>query len=323
MQILRKYLHITASFWDEAMKNKEISKTFNINKIYQTIEGKDMSDTSTYDLLKDGKTKDALINELQEKLEQTKKELQENKVDKTVEIKKLIQDRARFIDNLSHDLATPLTPLITLLPLIKDDVNNEETKKLADTCLKNVKYIKRVIENARELSDVSASDFFLKKENVNDIIDDIIKRYEVVFKSYNIKIDNNLENDTYVKTDKARLIELFDHLISNSVNAMPEGGKIQFFSRKLKKDDETFIEISVCDTGTGLTQDQLDRMFKEFYKTDDSRHKLDSTGLGLAICKKIVEKHGGRIWADSHGKGKGTTIIFTLPSVDSIYSRSF
>lgn len=282
-----------------------------------------MSEVSPYSFLNDSESKDQKIHRLTKELEQIKKELQENKVDKTIEIKKLVQDRARFIDNLSHDLATPLTPLISLLPIIKEDLENEESKKLLDTCLKNAKYIKRVIENARELSDISASDLLLKKENVCTIIEDIIKKYDMVFKSYNIKIDNNIEKDTYVKTDKIRLIELFDHIISNSVNAMPEGGKIKFLSEKNEKENESFIQISVIDTGVGLTRDQLDRMFNEFYKTDDSRHKLDSTGLGLAICKKIVEKNGGKIWADSHGKGTGTTIMFTLPSSESIYSRSF
>ncbi len=282
-----------------------------------------MSDGSSLSFLNETKSKDEIINELRNELEKTKKELHENVVDKTVEIKKLVQDRARFIDNLSHDLATPLTPLISLLPIIKEDIKDENTKKLADTCLKNVKYIKRVIENARELSDISASDLLLKKENAYEIVNNIIARYDVVFKSYNIKIQNNLNKETIVKTDRTRLVELFDHLISNSVNAMPKGGKIEFSSKEISKKNDKFIQFSVTDTGIGLNRDQLDRMFNEFYKTDDSRHKLDSTGLGLAICKKIVEKHGGKIWADSHGEGTGTTILFTIPSSDSVYSRSF
>ena len=282
-----------------------------------------MSDGSSVSFLNNTKSKDEIIKDLSIELEQTKKELHENVVDKTVEVKKLVQDRARFIDNLSHDLATPLTPLISLLPIIREEIKEKKKKKLTDTCLKNVKYIKRVIENARELSDISASDLLLKKENAYDIVKNIIDRYDVVFKSYNIKVENNLDKKTFVKTDKTRLIELLDHLISNSVNAMPEGGKLEFNSKEISKKKDNFIQFSVTDSGMGLTRDQLDRMFNEFYKTDDSRHKLDSTGLGLAICKKIVEKHGGKIWADSHGKGTGTTILFTIPSSDSIYSRSF
>ncbi len=282
-----------------------------------------MSDASSYSFLNDKKSKDKTIEELEAELSKLRNELQEKKVEKTVEIKKLVQDRARFIDNLSHDLATPLTPLISLLPIIVEDAENENVKKLADSCLKNVKYIKRVIENARELSDISASNLLLKKENLYDVVNDIINKYKTIFNSYKIKVESDIDKEVYIKTDKTRFMELFDHLISNSVNAMPKGGKIHFSSRELKDNKEDFIQINVSDTGIGLNRDQIDRIFNEFYKVDESRHKLDSTGLGLTICKKIVEKHGGKIWADSHGKGTGTTIIFTLPSSQSIYSRSF
>jgi signal transduction histidine kinase len=102
-----------------------------------------------------------------------------------------------------------------------------------------------------------------------------------------------------------------------------KGGKLIFESRPYNKDGEPFVQISITDTGTGLTRDQMDHVFNEFYKTDDSRHKLDSTGLGLTICRSIIEKHGGKIWADSHGKGTGTTIYFTIPSDKVVYTRSF
>ena len=289
-----------------------------------------MSRDSSVKLFNNANSDDEIIKELSIKLEKTeaelnkaKKELHDEKIHKRIEINKLIKDRARFIDNLSHDLATPLTPLISLIPLIKEDIKDEQTKQLAETCLRNVKYIKRVIENARELSDISASDFLLKKENLYNIVDEIIKRYDVVFKSYNIKIENRIEKDRSIKTEKTRLIQLLDHLISNSVNAMPNGGVISFDSKPISNENGNFIQIKVTDSGIGLNRAQIDRIFNEFFKTDDSRHKLDSTGLGLTICKTIVEKHGGKISADSHGNNTGTSIIFTMPTSESAYSRSF
>ena len=70
--------------------------------------------------------------------------------------------------------------------------------------------------------------------------------------------------------------------------------------------------MSVKDTGIGITEDQIEHIFDEFYKADQSRHELDSSGLGLAICRRIVEKQGGQIWAESEGLGKGATFNFTL-----------
>ena len=104
---------------------------------------------------------------------------------------------------------------------------------------------------------------------------------------------------------------------------MSEGGTLTFESKPVNKESGTFIQISIKDTGVGLSREQTDHLFDEFYKTDESRHKLDSTGLGLTICKNIVEKHGGKIWADSHGEGTGTTIHLTIPSEEVVFTRSF
>jgi signal transduction histidine kinase len=262
------------------------------------------------------------LNNLQ-KENQLSKELGSKVIDSTVEINRLIQHKSRFIDNLSHDLATPITPLISLLPIIKDELTNEETKKLLDTCIRNVEYIKRVINNARELADIGSTDFIFKRENLAEIVDQLIKKYDVVFKGYNVKTQNSIDANIIIKTEKNRLLQLLDHITSNAINSMPEGGLLNFESKQVKKENKNFIQITITDTGIGLTREQTDHLFEEFYKTDNSRHKLDSTGLGLTICKTIIEKHGGKIWADSHGPGKGTSIHFTIPSDQSIYTRSF
>ncbi len=278
----------------------------------------------------DSSNKDKKIRELEETLEETERKvnelnrkLEEKKIESTIEINRLLKNKARFIDNLSHDLATPITPLISLLPIIKEDLKSEDTKKLVETCLRNVEYLKRVINNARELADISATDLILKRESLLEIVNNLKEKYDVVFKSYNVKVNNNIGEDIFIKTEKNRLIQLLDQITSNAIYSMPDGGTLTFESKEVKKDNKSFIQVSVTDTGQGMTRDQTDRAFDEFYKTDDSRHKLDSTGLGLTICKEIIEKHGGKIWADSHGKGTGTTIYFTLPSKDSVFTRSF
>lgn len=274
--------------------------------------------------------KDERIKELEEKLNQTENKLNElnrnleqRVIERTVEINRLLRNKSKFIDNLSHDLSTPITPLISLLPIIKEEITKPKTKELVDICIRNVEYIKRVINNSRELADITATDLIFKKENLYEIINELKKKYDVVFKSYNTKVQNNIRQDLIVKTDKNRLLQLFDHVTSNAINSMPEGGTLTFETKNVKKDSGVFIQVSIKDTGVGLTREQTDRLFDEFYKTDDTRHKLDSTGLGLSICKQIVEKHGGKIWADSHGKGTGTTIYFTIPSKDVVFDRSF
>ena len=88
------------------------------------------------------------------------------------------------------------------------------------------------------------------------------------------------------------------------------GGTITIDAKKAKD----FVTISVTDTGIGMTKNQINHIFEEFYKADESRHDLQSHGLGLSICKNIVEKHGGKIWAESPSIGKGSTFFFTFKS---------
>ena len=273
---------------------------------------------------------DSKFKGLEDKLKATEKkynelnrDLEKKVIERTIEIRKLLKHNIKFIDSLSHDLATPLTPLISLLPMLKEDVKDPKKKELLDTCLRNVEYIKRVINNTRELADISASNLMLKDEKLKEIIDELIEKYNATFKNFNITVENNIAEDILVKSDKNRLLQLLDHIFSNAVNSMSEGGTLSINSKNVKKDGDAFIQISVKDTGTGLSSDQCNHIFEEFYKTDDARHKLDSTGLGLAICKKIIEKHDGKIWADSHGKDTGTAIHFTIPSNTSVFDRSF
>lgn len=289
-----------------------------------------MEEDQSFEIIGEVDDKDEKIKQLKEKLKETEKQLNElnrnleqRVIERTVEVNRLLKHKIRFIDNLSHDLGTPLTPLISLLPMIKEEVKKIETKELIDTLIRNVEYIKRVIQNARELADISSTNLMFKEENLSQIIDELEKKYKPVFKGCNIKVKNNVSSDVIVKTERTRLLQLLDHITSNAVNSMLEGGSLIYDSKLDNSDKGPFIQISVTDSGVGLTREQSDRLFEEFYKTDDSRHKLDSTGLGLAICKAIVEKHSGKIWADSHGPGTGTTIYFTVPSKESVFNRSF
>ena len=283
------------------------------------------------DLEEELNEKNAKIKELEEKLAETEKilnelnkDLEKRVIERTVEVNKLLIHKNRFIDNLSHDLGTPLTPLVTLLPAVKDEISDPKVKELLDICVRSAEYIKRVVNNSRILVELSSTDLLLQKENLFEIVNELQKKYESIFKSCNIEVENNIGQDVFVKTERNRLLQLFDHVTSNAINSMlKKGGKLTFESKPVSKESGTFIQISITDTGLGLTREQIDHLFDEFYKTDDSRHKLDSTGLGLAICKTIVEKHGGKIWADSHGEGTGTTIHFIIPSPEIVYSRSF
>jgi signal transduction histidine kinase len=254
------------------------------------------------------------LSEIENKLNELNRELEQRVIARTVEVNRLLLHKTKYIDNLSHDLGTPLTPLLALLPLIKEDIKDPKAKDLVDTCIRSAEYIKRVVNNTRELAELNTTDLYLKRENLLEIVTNLQQKYEGIFRACNIKVENYVERDVYVNTEMPRLAEVLDHIYSNAVNSMVNGGTLTFVAEPVEQKTGPFIRISVHDTGVGLSKEQIDHIFDEFYKTDDSRHKLDSTGLGLSICKRIIEKHGGKIWAESPGPGRGTTICFTIPS---------
>ena len=260
-------------------------------------------------------------NEIMEKnrqLEETKKQLialnrnLEKKVkERTEEIEKLLKKKEELIHQLSHDLKTPLTPLNTLLPLAKDLTKNPKAKELIEVCIKNVDYMKNLVTRILQLSRIDA----ITKpeiENVNllEEVKKVIDSNSHYLEMNNINVEVMVDEDVVVKADRLRLKEVFNNLIANAIKYSPNGGTITIGAEKQGKE----VKIFVRDTGIGLTEEQKERVFDEFYKADESRQDFYSTGLGLTICRGIVEKHGGKIWAESEGLGKGSTFYFTLKS---------
>jgi signal transduction histidine kinase len=150
--------------------------------------------------------------------------------------------------------------------------------------------------------------------NLREEIERYIKNQQLLYDKKNITIENKVKENIVVKADKLYLEEVFDNLLSNALKFTQENGMISIDAEKYND----VITISVKDNGIGINKNQLGNIFKEFFKVDESRHDLDSSGLGLSICKRIVEKHGGRIWAESSGLKKGSTFYFTIPSSSKI-----
>ena len=181
--------------------------------------------------------------------------------------------------------------------------------------IRNVEYMKNLVEKTLKLALFSSTSFDIDLEDTNvfNIIDAVIKNSEIILEENNINVINLVDTNVVIKADKLRLEELLDNIISNAVKYSPDGGKITIAVEK----EEDKIKFSIKDTGQGLTKEQSEKIFDEFYKADESRHDFNSSGLGLSICKRIVEKHSGHIWVESPGLCKGSTFYFTFKIVKS------
>ena len=245
------------------------------------------------------------------RLSSLNKDLEQKVKDRTAEVEKLLLQKDEFVGQLGHDLKNPLNPLVNLLPFLEEREHDPETKKIFEVLNRNVKHMRNLVFNTIELARLKSSNVKLNIEDTNllDEINNVIKMNNLLYEENNIEILNKADKNIIVLTDKLRLTELFDNLIGNSVKYSPDGGTITIDA----KQDKDFVTVSIKDVGMGMTEEQLSHIFDEFYKADEARHDFDSSGLGLPICKRIVEKHGGKIWAESKGEGKGTTMFFTLP----------
>jgi PAS domain S-box-containing protein len=302
-------------------------KTFTLEVIIKNNEGKNLYlECSGSYLKKDGKDRDLLIiardvsvrkkteielKKAHDDLYRLNKNLEKKVEERTIEIRKLLKQKDDFINQLGHDLKNPLNPILNLLPLIREHLSDYKAQDQLDIVMRNVDFMKNLIIKTIELARLNSPEtrFNFEVTNLLEESNKIIDANKLLFDEKKIKVINNIQMDIQVSADKLRLEEVFNNLLSNSVKFTEDSGIIRVDA----KTDTDIVTVSITDNGIGMNRKQLSHVFDEFYKADPSRHDFDSSGLGMPICKRIVEKHGGRIWAKSPGHSKGTIIYFTLP----------
>ena len=227
-----------------------------------------------------------------------------------IQLEEMIRQKDLFLVRLGHDLKTPITPLVTLLPLVRDREQDAKQKELLDVAVENINTLKDLVIKSLKLARVKSSkELKLEEFGLKEETDKVLRKREQYVDEQNLKISNRIERDIMVRADRVEFEELMYNLVSNGIKYSLPASAIHIEAEP----EGEYIRISVIDTGVGLTESQVKHVFDEFYKVDESRHELDSSGLGLSICKNIVKNHGGEIRAMSEGLGKGTTISFTLP----------
>ena len=196
-------------------------------------------------------------------------------------------------------------------------VADEQVKKFVSVCIKNAEYLNDLVNDTLNLARIeSGIPFEITKTDIKLVIEEVIEQNKPLFQKFGIKTAISTSGSLVTMADRLRIKEVLENLMMNSAKFMPKGGILTIIGKR-QKDDAV---LTIKDTGIGIAKKDLPHLFKEFYKADESRHELSSSGLGLAICRKIIEKHGGEIFAQSPGKNKGTSVTFTLPIKESFGS---
>jgi len=248
----------------------------------------------------------------QEMLIAVNRNLEKKVKEKTAEINLLLKQKDEFIKMLGHDLKNPLNPLVNLIPILEKKITDPDCQEMLSVIHENAVYMQNLVVNTIKLAKLDSPNvaFNFEEVNLREMVEHVLERNKLLFQENNIAVKNELHRDTRVQVDKLRFYELFDNVLNNSVKYSPDGGTIVINS---EKQNNGFVQISIKDEGIGMTREQLEHMFDDFYKADSSRHDFNSSGLGMSICKRIVENHGGQIRVESPGLGKGTTMFFNLP----------
>jgi PAS domain S-box-containing protein len=228
------------------------------------------------------------------------------------------QAKSEFLASMSHELRTPLTAIIGFSQVLQEqylgNLNEKQAEYVSDI-VDSGKHLLALINDILDLSKVEAGKMELDISSVK--IKDLLQNSLVMIKEKALAHSISLETQTAediegleIMADERKLKQVMFNLLSNAVKFTPDGGAIKVEGRR---EGEELI-ISVSDTGVGISSQEQKRIFEEFYQVSGGvKDKTPGTGLGLSLTKGIVEMHGGRIWVESEGLGKGSRFTFTLP----------
>lgn len=226
----------------------------------------------------------------------------------------------RFLAMLSHELRTPLTPVLTSVLALESDENiSDEARESLQMIRRNVELEARLIDDLLDLTRISKGKVQLSLEPVDahvllrSALD--ICQSEIASKRLTLTTDLSASKVDLV-ADPARLQQIFWNLIKNAVKFTPESGHLTISTMN---DEDGLLRVRVSDSGVGIDAESLPKIFKAFEQGE--RTKMGGLGLGLAITKALVETHGGRITAESAGRGKGATFTACFPLAEGASSQ--
>ena len=307
-----KNVELESAFNNLNKKNKDlIRKTMALTELHGQLQDKNYEMEQAINGMnkqnKDLIRKTMALTELQGQLEDKNYELEKA----NNEIISLMESRIEFMNRAAHDLRTPITPILLLIPTIKERIKDIGILYDIKVIEKNANYLKRIADNFINYlkSQTGQYTYIFKKTDIKNLIEDVLTTYKEAFNQYRMlvirKISSNLP---LVELDEINITEVLQNLVSNALKFMPKVGKLTIYAEK----KDNFINVRFKDTGIGMSKKTLSKIFAEFFKADESRH-TPGEGLGLSICKRIIEGHHGRIWAESRGIGKGSAILFDIP----------
>jgi two-component system, NtrC family, sensor kinase len=238
--------------------------------------------------------------------------------DKSRELEAASRHKSEFLANMSHELRTPLNAVLGFSQVLREGLFgevNEKQEEYLDDIISSAHHLLALINDVLDLSKVEAGQVELQVAPFS--LPEALERGVAMVRERAMKdgvrvmLHANGGLDL-VTGDERRIRQIVFNLLSNAVKFTPAGGLVDVTATQT----DGVVRVSVADTGPGIAAEDCDRIFEEFQQTEAGARQHEGTGLGLALSKRFVEMHGGRIWVDSE-VGKGSTFVFTLPAKTS------
>lgn len=232
-----------------------------------------------------------------------------------VALEKANRLKSEFLATMSHELRTPLNAIIGFAEVLRDEVSGSlstDQKEFVSDIHSSGQHLLSMINGILDLSKIEAGKLELQYEefSLEETIKDVLNTIEGAFHKKCIRVRVYIHEDIpQIMADKEKFQQIVHNLLSNAFKFTPENGRVSINAKLINQ----HVQIAVSDTGIGIRQEDMDKLFKAFLQVDGSfSRQYEGSGLGLILAKRLVELHGGKIWVKSIF-GKGSTFIFTLP----------
>jgi len=238
--------------------------------------------------------------------------------------KNILESKSEFLTVAAHQLRTPITALNWTLESLKNNIKqnetNEEVLSLSEEALNLSKRILKIVEdllNAAQIEE-GKTGFNFEETNLEKIIKEIIEIVSKIAKQKNINIETKIKTkDLNILADKEKIKMAIGNIVDNAIRYNYNGGSV-FIAIEDDPQNNENLKISISDTGIGIPQESLKKIFTKFYRAENSqRVEPNGSGLGLYITKNIIENHKGKIFVESYPE-RGTTFWITLPKSKKI-----
>ena len=234
--------------------------------------------------------------------------------DKSRQLEVASQHKSEFLANMSHELRTPLNAIIGFSEVLTDrmfgELNEKQEEYLKDIYASGT-HLLSLINDILDLSKIEAGRMELELSDFHlpTALDNALMLVRERAGRRNLTLHKNVDAEVGdVRADERKVRQVVLNLLSNAIKFTPEGGRIEVAA--VPRDGS--VEVSISDTGMGIALEDQEAVFEEFRQVGTAEKKAEGTGLGLTLCRKFIELHGGRIWVQSQ-VGMGSTFTFTIP----------